>query len=213
MPTNQNSNPDPVYPGLSFRPIQSESDYALLLSIITASDRADDVSENTSLDGVTRWCKPSNRFNPDKDLLIASVKNATGDITDVSFSRLTWYTGAAGTRLYDQTSFLHPDYRQAGLWSAIVRKSRRRLREMATSHPENPLRFYQGWATETQVAWISTLESEGYQAVRHFNNMLYRLGELPVSPCPLAWRSVQCCRSISAPSGKPNVKSYRAYLR
>jgi mycothiol synthase len=185
MPTNQNSNPDPVYPGLSFRPIQTDSDYALMLSIITASDRADQVNWNPSLDDVTRWCKPSNRFNPDKDLLIASVKNASGDITDVGFSRLTWYTGAAGTRLYDQTSFLHPDYRKAGLWSAIVRRNELRMHEVATSHPENPLRFYQGWATETQVAWITALESEGYQAVRHFNNMLYRLGELPSFPMPI----------------------------
>lgn len=29
-----------------------------------------------------------------------------------------------------------------------------------------------------------TLESESYQAVRHFNNMLYRLGEVPKRPMP-----------------------------
>ena len=185
MPTNPYSIPDFGYPGLTFRPIQGNSDYALMVSIITASDHADHVNENTSLDDITRWCKPSNRFDPEKDLLIASIKNASGDLTDVGFSRLTWYTGAAGTRLYDQTSFLHPNYRHAGLWSAIVRRNEQRMREVATSHPENPSRFYQGWATETQVAWISTLESEGYQAVRHFNNMLYRLGELPSFPMPI----------------------------
>jgi mycothiol synthase len=173
------STPHPGYPALTFRPLRDASDVALMLSIITASNLADHVSENTSLEDITRWCQPSNRFNPARDLLIASIKNASGDLTDVGFSRLSWYTGAAGVRLYDQTSFLHPDYRQAGLWPAIVRQNEQRMLEIAAGHPENPSRFYQGWATESQVAWISTLENEGYQAVRHFNNMLYRLGDVP----------------------------------
>ena len=184
MPTNPNFTPHSDYPGLTFRPLQDESDVARMFSIVKASDRADHASENTSLEDITRWCKSSDRFDPATDLLIASIKNAAGKPTVVGFSRLTWYTGAAGTRLYDQTSFLHPNWRQNGLWSAIVRQNEQRMCEIAASHQENPHRYYQGWATETQVAWIATLEREGYQAVRHFNNMLYRLGEVPRHPMP-----------------------------
>lgn len=184
MSENPISNPLPEYPDLTFRPIQEEADYELMYSIVTASDHADHVSENTSLDDIKRWCTATSCFDPDEDLLIASVKNAAEEFTDVGFSRLTWYTGVGDTRIYDQASFLYPDWRLNGLWSAIVRQNEVRMREIAASHPENPRRFYQGWATECQVAWIATLEREDYQAVRHFNNMLYRLGEVPRHPMP-----------------------------
>lgn len=172
------------FPGLTFRPLQGEDDYALMHSIVTASDRADQVNEDTTLEDIKRWCIPSNRFDLDRDLLIATIRNEEGEPTVVGFSRLTWYTGAEETRLYDQTSFLHPHWRRQGLWSAMVRQNEKRMCEVAANHLEYSRRFFQGWATETQVAWISVLKDEGYQAVRHFNNMLYRLDEIPDRDLP-----------------------------
>ena len=182
-----------AFPGLSFRHIQGETDYTLMLSIVNASDRADQISENTSIDDIKHWCASSNRFDPAMDLLFAQSTNPAGERTTVGFSRLSWYTGMEGARLYDQTSFLHPDWRQHGLWSVMVRQNERRLREIAASHPENPRRFYQGWATSTQERWISVLKSEGYLAVRHFNNMLYKLGDVSdrALPAGLEIRPVQ----------------------
>ncbi len=174
----------PIYPGLTIRSLQGEDDYALMHSIVTASDRADQVNEDTTLDGIKHWCTPSDRFDLARDLLIATVNNEVGELTVVGFSRLTWYTGAQDIRLYDQTSFLHPDWRHQELWAAMVRQNEKRLREIAAHHLDHPHRFFQGWATETQVAWISVLTSEGYQAVRHFNNMLYRFGEIPSRDLP-----------------------------
>jgi len=184
MSENSISNPWPEYPALTFRPIQKDADYAQMLSIVIASDKADQVNWNPSLEGIKHWCASSSRFDPARDLLLASVLNASGESTEVGFSRLTWYTGAGDTRIYDQTCYLHPDWRKDGLWPAMVRQNESRLREMAARQSFFFSRFYQGWATETQVTWIAALESESYQAVRHFNNMLYRLGEVPRCPVP-----------------------------
>jgi len=63
------------FPGLSFRHIKGESDYPQMLSIVSASDRADQVSGTPSLDGIKHWCAPSNRFNPTGDILFALIKN------------------------------------------------------------------------------------------------------------------------------------------
>ena len=163
---------------LSFRPFQGESDYSRMLSIINASNQADQVDETLSLQDIKRWTTSSSRFDPNKDLIITSIKDAGDKPTEVGFSRLTWYTGLKGARLYDQSSFLHPNWRQPVIWSAMVRQNELRLQETARSHLDNVPRFYQGWATSSQQEWISTLIGESYLAVRHFNNMLCRLGEI-----------------------------------
>jgi ribosomal protein S18 acetylase RimI-like enzyme len=171
-------------PDLTFHPFQGVSDYSLMHTIISLSDQADRVSEPFSLEDVIHWCSPSIRFDPTKDLLFASLKNLSGVDTVVGFSRLSWYTGLGGIRLYNQASYLHPDWRQPGIWQMMVRQNEQRLKEMAAGQQIDALRFFQGWATASQIMWISVLESEGYKAVRHFNNMLYRIDNVPHRPMP-----------------------------
>jgi mycothiol synthase len=66
----------------------------------------------------------------------------------------------------------------------MVRTSEHRLSEIASDHPASFQQFYQAWATDTQVQWISVLEGEGYQAVCRFHNMLHRLEDIPDRPLP-----------------------------
>lgn len=183
----------PGIPELTFRRFQGESDYPLIRSILIDSDRADQVTGTLSLDDIRNWCAPSNRFDPFLNILFALSPGAGAESSVIGFSRVGWYTGLEGTRLYSQASFLHPDWRDLGFWPAMVQQNERRLREIAAGHPSTPRRFYQAWATSTQVKWISVLESEGYQAVRHFNNMLHRLNDIPnrALPAGLEVRPVQ----------------------
>jgi ribosomal protein S18 acetylase RimI-like enzyme len=58
------------------------------------------------------------------------------------------------------------------------------LLEIVAQHPHTQQRFLQSWATESQAQWIATLKSEGYQAVRHFNNMLHQLDQIPDRKLP-----------------------------
>jgi hypothetical protein len=61
----------------------------------------------------------------------------------------------------------------------MIRENENRLREISAYHLNAPDRFFQAWATETEKDWISSLEITGYQAVRHFNNMLHTLEQIP----------------------------------
>jgi len=181
-------------PALSFRGFQGEADYPLILSILIESTRADQISETVSLDGIRRWCAPSSRFDPYQNLLFALSHSTGGEPSVIGFSRVGWHTGMKDTRLYFQTSYLLPEWRNRGFfWSAMVQHNERRLLEIAASHPFTTLCFLQAWATDTQEEWISVLETEGYQAVRHFDNMLFRLDDVPdrAMPAGLQIRPVQ----------------------
>jgi len=172
------------FPELTFRNLQGEADYLLILSIYLKCNEADQYFDPASLEDMKRWCSPSVRFDPNKDILFAVLGTARSESSVVGFSRLSWYTGLKGIRLYVQMSFLHPDWRDHGFWPGIVQQNERRLRQIAATHPDTPQRFYQAWATSTQVKWITTLESEGYKAVRHFNNMLHKLDVIPELEIP-----------------------------
>jgi mycothiol synthase len=171
-------------PQLTFRRFQGEVDYPLMLSILRESAQADQIIETASLDGIAHWCAPSDRFDPHQDILFALDGSAGGEPAVIGFSRVSWYTGRKGARLYFQTSYLLPDWRDQGFWPVMVRQNERRLRDIAAGHAFTPRRFFQAWAAASQVQWISVLESEGYQAVRHFNNMLRPLDDIPDRALP-----------------------------
>jgi mycothiol synthase len=171
-------------PGLRIRPFHGEADLAAIRDVVMASDRSDGLVQPVSQAAIAGWCAVSARFDPSQDLLLAVVPGNGEAPLIVGASRLTWYTGRAGIRLYDQDSYLLPAWRGRGIWRAMVRRNERRLREMAAAQPPAPERAFQAWATEHHRRWIAVLEQAGYQAVRHFHNMLRSLDDLPQRPLP-----------------------------
>jgi mycothiol synthase len=167
--------------GLSFRGMQGQSDYPLLLDINRSSRQADKNDQAVSLEDITRAFAQLEGLDPGRDVLIAVLDEAPYAI---GYSRLGWYSGGQNTRLYYQVSFLRQEFRGRGVWQAMVRQNERRLREIAAEHPHLSQRFFQAWASDNQVDWILVLESTGYLAVRRFNNMLYRLDQVPTVPIP-----------------------------
>jgi ribosomal protein S18 acetylase RimI-like enzyme len=164
---------------VSFRPFCDESDYELMRTIVTASSRADHDDWVPSLDEIRAWCAPTARFDPATQLVFASMVGTADGAEPLGGSRVSWYTGANDARIYAQTSFLLPEWRQPGVWPALVREGDRRIRAMAAGHPSLPERYFQGWATESQTQWIAALKVEGYKAVRHFHNMVRTLAAVP----------------------------------
>ena len=177
-------NPMLEIPGFTFRNFQGETDYSIIFSILIESDQADQVSGTPSLNDIMRWCSPSNHCDPTRDILFVLRKTTHEALTEVGFSHVSWYTAPKNVRLYDQSSFLIPGCRERRLFSAMLRRNEHRLREIAIGHPSTLQRYYQGWATHTQVIWIDVLMREGYQAVRHFNNMLFQLNDIPNRTLP-----------------------------
>ena len=171
---------------VTFRSLRGKVDYPFMLAVAQASNRADRISESASLEDVERVCTPREGFDPAQDVLLAvgaGVQEA-GSPSVIGYSRVGWYSGLEDTRLYYQISFLLPEWRGQGVWQAMVQQNELRLREIAAGHPSTTRRLLQAWATDTQLEWISVLESQGYQAVRFFFNMLHRLEEIPDRPLP-----------------------------
>jgi ribosomal protein S18 acetylase RimI-like enzyme len=148
-------------------------------AILLASAETDHDDWTPSLDEITTWCAPTARFDPKRQLVFAMAPAQGISAVEVGVSRVSWYTGTNGARIYPQTSFLLPEWRRPGVWPALVREAERSIREMAAGHSSLPERSFQGWATESQTQWIDALKAEGYEAVRHFRNMVRPLESVP----------------------------------
>ncbi len=174
---------------ITFRRFQGETDFALMHEILLESNQADQITDPLTEDDLRSWCTPSNRFDPEKDIIF--TLDETG--SKMGFSRMTWYTGKDGVRLYCQVSFLRSAYRGQGIWSQMVKENDHRLQEMFASHKIDVQCFFQGWASEKERDWISALDANNYKAVRHFNNMIRKLDGIPdyVLPTGLDIRPVQ----------------------
>jgi hypothetical protein len=101
-----------VIPALSFRGLEGETDYPHLLKILTECFRADRISESISLGDVTTWYAPSDGCDISREVMIFSTIGTHDEPASViGFSRLRWYNGFQGVRLYDPGSYLLPEYR------------------------------------------------------------------------------------------------------
>ncbi len=167
-----------------FRPFHEEADYERMLAILLESAKADHDDWTPGLDEIKAWCAPTAKFDPAKQLVFATAAGAPDGAEPLGVSRMGWYTGRNGARIYPQASFLRPEWRKPGIWPALVREGDRRIREMAAGHPSLSERYFQGWATESQTEWIAALKHEGYEAVRHFRNMVHPLDAIPDAELP-----------------------------
>lgn len=165
--------------GVTLRPFRDDADYSRMLSILSECARVDGDDWTPSLDEIKAWCAPTARFDPAKQLVFALKADAADGDEPLGVSRVSSYTTRNGACVYPQTSFLLPEWRQPGVWPALVREGDRRIRAMAAGHPSLSERYFQGWATEAQTEWIAALKAEGYEAVRHFRNMVRQLGVVP----------------------------------
>jgi mycothiol synthase len=167
---------------LSFRGIQNERDYPILLTILQNSRKADRDDEEVSLEDIVKAFTPSSGLDPTQDVLVASL--ASELTVAIGYSRVGWYSSCEDTQLYYQISHLIPEYREGGYWQAMVQQNELRLREISEGLIRVPHRFFQAWASDNQMEWISVLQRTGYQAVRHFNNMHHPLENIPNLPLP-----------------------------
>jgi GNAT superfamily N-acetyltransferase len=83
-----------------------------------------------------------------------------------------WLQEKTGTRRYFQSALLLPLWRGQGIRRAMVRHNERRLRDVATEHPEDGERFLDVWVEEGETDWERVLQSEGYQAERYRFDMV-----------------------------------------
>ena len=166
---------------LSFRGMQGEQDFPLLVEINLSSRAADHDPHGLTVDDIKQTFAGLDDFIPARNIRIA----ATGEPpAAIGYSRLGWFSSSQDTRNYFQISFLRQEYRESGAWPVMIRENDRCLREIAAAQPPAAQSYLLSWASDSQTDWSAALESCGYQAARRFNNMLYRLDHVDVTPLP-----------------------------
>jgi mycothiol synthase len=165
---------------LVFRNLRDEGDYPLLMEINHSSHQADGTNEKITLEEIANVLSQMDGLSQQEGVIIAFLGNLP-----IGYSRLGWYSSSSLSRLYYQVSFLCQEYRSNDLWSEIVANNEQILRNFSVDHPYVPERYFQAWASDKQKDWIKTLESNSYQVVRRYHNMVYPIGEIPVKTIPV----------------------------
>jgi mycothiol synthase len=103
----------------------------------------------------------------------------------VGYSRVWWSQTEDTKWIYSGSAFLQPEWRHKGIRRAMLRYNERRLREIASIHPQNGERWFGAWCAEGEDHWESLLVDAGYRAVRHgFEMVRPDLEDIPDRPLP-----------------------------
>ena len=170
----------PAIPGLTFRRFRGEADYPLMAALANLCYVADEVERITKVEDIALDFRHLENCDPQTDMLFAEV-----DGQGIAYGRIWWDELAEGIRLFHPYGFLHPDWRGRGIGSAMWDAAEKRAQEIAAGHPKEMPKFLQSEPFDTEKAWVTLLESCGYQAVRYETHMLRDLSEpFPQAPLP-----------------------------
>jgi mycothiol synthase len=167
-------------PGLTFRRFRGESDYPAMVNVLQGSKEADQIEEVHTIEDLRRSYANLANCDPRRDVLVAEVD---GEV--IGYTRVWWLQESDGKRIYLQVTFLLPEWRTTGIGSAMLRHNERRLREIASGHPEDGPRFFEAWAADTERERRALLLGADYRPVRYFYHMMRKnLDDLPAAPMP-----------------------------
>ncbi|HKZ68658.1 MAG TPA: GNAT family N-acetyltransferase, partial [Anaerolineales bacterium] len=165
---------------LVFRHFRGESDYPGMVAALNASEAANGVERIATVDEITNNYAHLVNCDLARDMIIAEVDGAI-----VGYGRVEWYQESSGARLYSHIGFLKPEWRRKRIGAAILRWSQERLRQIAAEHAEDGRRWFQGFTSDTAVGLETMLRKDGYEAVRHFYQMVRPdLENIPDFPLP-----------------------------
>ncbi len=170
----------PSIPGLVFRRFRGEADYPQMADLIAACKVVDGVERTTTVENIANTYRHLENCDPETDMLMAEV-----DGQMVAYGRIWWSDQTDGVRLYFPFGFLHPAWRGKGIGSALWAAAEARTGEIATGHPKEMPKFIQVEPFDTEKAWVTVLQRNGYQPVRYETHMVRDLSEpFPEAPMP-----------------------------
>ncbi len=170
----------PAIAGLVFRRFRGPEDYPRMAAAIALSAEADQVERVTTADDIANNYAHLVNSDPHQDMLFAEVD---GDV--IGFSRGWWQEEENGPRLYGFVGVLVPGWRRQGIGRAMLGWMEHRLRAIASTHPAEQAKFFQGYATGAEAGLAAMLERAGYLPVRYGWDMLRpSLDDLPDFPLP-----------------------------
>jgi len=159
--------PDPpTIDGLRFRRLVMPDDLAELAELENASNAADGVPERLTPAELANWLAPTERRDPDRDVLVAEVG---GRMVGVAIGG--WQPDSDGGRNYGTWGVVHPDWRRRGLGGALLRWTEARRREVAATHPAGLVKRLESWSYAQETGRNALLEANGYEPVRYWFDM------------------------------------------
>ncbi len=186
MSTNQHSKdlivlPDALaIPGLTFRRFRGEVDYPAMVAVIEGSKETDQIDRTDTLEDIACHYRHLINCDPYEDMLFAEMHGKV-----IGYARVWWIQRSEGTRSYCHFAALMPQWRGQNIRRAMLRHNERRLREIASGHSEDRPRFFEVWAGDAEVDWVSLLAEEGYEPVRcSFEMVRPNLENIPDLPLP-----------------------------
>jgi mycothiol synthase len=166
--------------GLSFRGFQGASDYPNMAAVLQGSRRVDQIERVDSTEDIARNYNHLVNSDPYQDMLFAVID---GEV--IGYSRVEWFEELAGKYVYVHSGFLLPSWRNKGIGRAMLHYNQRRLREIASTHPQATEHIYQSFAADSERENTALLLNEGYKPSRHFYNMVRPdLENIPDAPMP-----------------------------
>lgn len=171
----------PAVPGLIFRRFRGVSDYPQMAAAIAASAEADQVERVTTAEDLANNYAHVQNCDPHTDMIFAEVDGRV-----IGYSRGWWSEeGTEGPLLYGFVGFLVPEWRRKGIGAAMLAWMEARLRAIAAGHDTQRARFFQAFASQTEVGLAAMLEHAGYRPIRHSFDMLRpNLEDIPDFPLP-----------------------------
>ena len=170
----------PEIPGLLFRGFQGESDFPKMSAVIFGCREADQLERAETPEVIAHFYAHLVKSDPYQDMLFAEMDGQV-----IGYSRVSWREELDGRRIYSHFGFLLPAWRRKGIGRAMLRYNQRRIQQIAASHPDHTLCFFESQAADTEISATALLLSEGYTPVRHEYNMVRaNLEDIPEAPLP-----------------------------
>ena len=170
----------PAIRGLCFRRFHGESDHPAMAAINQACYDADGIDEIVTVGDIARTYAHLDNCDPYQDMVFAEVNNRV-----IGYNRVMWWQEQNGDRIYYHFGYLLPEWREKGIGRAMLRRSERRLKQIAAGHEVDCAQQLAASAWDTQPGLQSLLREEGYRPIRYFYEMTRDLADdIPDLPLP-----------------------------
>lgn len=169
----------PEMPGVHCRKFGGEADYARMVEIANACHVADGVEEVLSVAEMANDYDHLENCDPQTDLVFMEVQGKL-----VAYGGIQWRDDDEGNRLYEQTAFVHPDWRGTDLQRVLFDFNEARAGQLAATHPAEKTKWMSMWLSGSALAQQELLQSLAYAPVRHFFMMKHDLNPIPCTPLP-----------------------------
>lgn len=160
--------------GMSFRlSTDLEADLPGLWAAQDAARVADGEVERSSLEGMSAYYRHLERFDRQRDLLLALADN---DGRLVGYTRVEWNDSNDGERWYEAVGIVHPDWRGRGIGARFLTWSEQRRIEIAGEHAAageatDRTRALTTFLFDGDVGGRDLLDRAGYVPFRRFASM------------------------------------------